>query len=184
MGLGTGIRAFGRALKKGRITPLGMMKSALEQDAIERALKKIKEFQEWTLAELRRLQGMLDDLGVSFRKMHITYDLKYESNLPEAQRRLEMAKIEVLYAWGQFIQSEATMRAPVQTGALRSSIAYRVLEKEGRVVVGSNMEYAPYVELGTSRNKSQPFLEPAIMENHQKLKRIAEEIYRKRLGGN
>src|SRR5690606_22958540 len=115
-------------------------------------------------------------------KIHLTYDLKYQSNVPDALRRLEMAKIEILHAWGVFLQSEATVRAPVQTGALRSSINYRVLEKEGRVLVGSNMEYAPYVELGTSRNKSQPFLEPAIMENHQNLKRIAGEIYRKRLG--
>lgn len=183
MSLGRGFRALGRSLKKGRITPLGMMKSAMEQDAIERGLKMIKKFQDDTLADLRQLQRRLDDLNFTFRQMHLTYDLKYDSNLPQALKNLEMAKIEILHAWGVTLQSEATARAPVQTGALRSSISYRVLESEGRVIVGSNMEYAPYVELGTSRNRGYPFLEPAIMENHQKLKRIAEEIYRKRLGG-
>jgi len=41
-------------------------------------------------------------------------------------------------------------------------------EPEGRraVYIGTNVEYAPYVELGTSKTAEQPFLKPAV-ENHK-----------------
>ena len=35
------------------------------------------------------------------------------------------------------------------------------------VVIGTNVEYAPYVELGTSRSKEIPFLRPAV-QDHKK----------------
>lgn len=69
----------------------------------------------------------------------------------------------------------------VRTGHLRNSITYKVRDEGSSVVVtvGSAMEYAPYVELGTGRNyeksgghgtfdgmKPRPYLRPAI-ENHK-----------------
>ena len=33
------------------------------------------------------------------------------------------------------------------------------------VVIGTNVEYAPYVELGTSRMKEIPFLKPAVQDH-------------------
>lgn len=40
-------------------------------------------------------------------------------------------------------------------------------EPKGRraVYIGTNVEYAPYVELGTSRTAEQPFLKPAVENN-------------------
>ena len=35
------------------------------------------------------------------------------------------------------------------------------------VVIGTNVEYGPYVELGTSRSKEIPFLRPAV-QDHKK----------------
>jgi HK97 gp10 family phage protein len=55
---------------------------------------------------------------------------------------------------------------PVDTGRLRSSITHDEVERRGRttlvVRVGTNVEYAAYVELGTSRQRSQPYLRPAL----------------------
>lgn len=49
----------------------------------------------------------------------------------------------------------------VRTGALRNSITHTV---DGQTaVVGSNLEYAPYVELGTGKEYSPP---PEYMEAH------------------
>lgn len=52
----------------------------------------------------------------------------------------------------------------VITGRLRSSITWKADEdsKSPYVDVGSNVEYAPYVELGTSRAPAYPFLRPAL----------------------
>lgn len=51
-----------------------------------------------------------------------------------------------------------------RTGNLRSSITHR--SEERSATVGTNVEYAPYVEFGTSRGmKARPYIRPAI-ENH------------------
>lgn len=53
----------------------------------------------------------------------------------------------------------------VRTGRLRNSITYGVDTNEPAVYIGSNVEYAPYVELGTSKMRARPFLKPAV-ENY------------------
>jgi phage gpG-like protein len=53
----------------------------------------------------------------------------------------------------------------VRTGRLRSSITWAVGEDTlGLYVdIGTNVEYAPYVELGTSHARPYPFLRPALV---------------------
>lgn len=57
------------------------------------------------------------------------------------------------------IQAGAQMRAPVDTGYLRSSVTREVNGLEG--VVGPTAHYGVYQEMGTSRMAAQPFLWPA-----------------------
>lgn len=51
----------------------------------------------------------------------------------------------------------------VRTGRLRSSITHR--SEDRQATVGSNVEYSPYVEFGTSKGAPRPFIRPTI-ENH------------------
>lgn len=62
------------------------------------------------------------------------------------------------------VQTAATRLCPVDTGRLRASIDYSVeRDGDGLVgIVGTNVEYAPFVELGTYRTRAQPFLRPAL----------------------
>lgn len=57
------------------------------------------------------------------------------------------------------IQDDAKRAAPVDTGRLRNSIATEVDGLNARV--GTNTEYAPYVEFGTRFQPAQPYLFPA-----------------------
>lgn len=52
----------------------------------------------------------------------------------------------------------------VRTGRLRASITWRPGEDDASpyVDVGTNVEYAPYVELGTRRMAARPYLRPAL----------------------
>lgn len=52
----------------------------------------------------------------------------------------------------------------VITGRLRASITWALGEDEisPYVDIGSNVHYAPFVELGTSRAPAYPFLRPAL----------------------
>jgi HK97 gp10 family phage protein len=62
------------------------------------------------------------------------------------------------------VQAMASRLCPVDTGRLRASISYDVgKDREGIVgIVGSNVPYSIYVELGTRRAAAQPFLRPAL----------------------
>ena len=53
----------------------------------------------------------------------------------------------------------------VDTGQLRNSMDSEVVMDEQAIYIGTNVEYAPYVEYGTVRQKAQPYLRPGI-EDH------------------
>lgn len=62
------------------------------------------------------------------------------------------------------VDRAAKQLCPVDTGRLRSSITNQLGTDGGGLlaVIGTNVEYAPYVELGTSKAPAQPFLLPAL----------------------
>lgn len=47
-------------------------------------------------------------------------------------------------------------------------------DKEKAVYIGTNVEYAPYVELGTSKMSPRPFLKPAATEHNDEYQKIME----------
>ena len=65
--------------------------------------------------------------------------------------------------------------APVRTGRLRNSITHVENEQEKSVIIGTNVEYGPAVELGTTRQRAQPYLKPAISQHGQTYKNILED---------
>lgn len=75
------------------------------------------------------------------------------------------------------IEADAKGYCPVDTGNLRASITTKIEELSGEV--GTNVEYAEFVEMGTVKSAPQPFLYPALKQNQEKIKR---EI-KKALGG-
>lgn len=62
-----------------------------------------------------------------------------------------------------------------RTGRLRNSITHAVEAGEQSVYIGSNVEYAAFVELGTSRMKARPYLKPAATEHTAEYKALAEQ---------
>lgn len=61
------------------------------------------------------------------------------------------------------VEGRAKELCPVDTGRLRSSITSALEEESGTIVavVGTDVEYASFIELGTQRMNAQPFLVPA-----------------------
>lgn len=72
------------------------------------------------------------------------------------------------------VQGQAAINAPVDTGLLRGSIVYDVENDGDKIegIVGTAVEYAPYVEYGTTRQKAQPYLEPALSDNTNRIASI------------
>ena len=67
---------------------------------------------------------------------------------------------KLLHQIGQKIVAYAKRNCPVDTGRLRASITYEIVRYEGKWIlrVGTNVNYAPFVEYGTEHNPKQPFL--------------------------
>jgi HK97 gp10 family phage protein len=66
------------------------------------------------------------------------------------------------------VQTGAKKRAPVDTARLRNSIATAYENNGLRGIVGTNVDYAPFVEWGTRRTRAQPFMHPAFEEEWPK----------------
>lgn len=81
---------------------------------------------------------------------------------------------------GLLAENYAAKKCPVDTGNLRGSITHEVDAGDNAVYIGTNVEYAPHVELGTSRQKAQPFLRPAASEHSAQYR----QVLKKALGGS
>ena len=74
--------------------------------------------------------------------------MKFVDNSEAVKRELERAAIRGLIKASMLVESQAVLLAPVDTGALRNSIGYKVNESELVAYIGTNCEYAIYVEFG------------------------------------
>ena len=69
---------------------------------------------------------------------------------------------------------DGTVRPNVDTGRLVNSITHAVAN-ETTVAIGTNVEYAAYVEMGTQKSRPYPYLEPALTEHIDEYRQILEE---------
>lgn len=102
-----------------------------------------------------------------------------KDNTEEVSQGIVRAIDRALEEIGLAAEGYAKRACPVDTGNLRNSITHAVEGSEDAVYVGTNVEYAPYVEMGTRRTAAQPFLRPAATEHgstyREILKRNLEE---------
>lgn len=105
------------------------------------------------------------------------------------------------------VENEAKIKCPVDNGLLRNSITHYIEDNPDELigVVGTNVDYAPYVEFGTGIYSSlgngrqdrwkykdakgewhstigqhpQPYLQPALEENRRKIEKMFKEQIKK-----
>lgn len=83
-------------------------------------------------------------------------------NTPQVLAALKSAIKKSLQECGNLVENEAALRCPVDTGRLRNSLTHK-LSGDNKVEIGSDVEYAGYVELGTSKNpRPKKYLRPAL----------------------
>ena len=99
-----------------------------------------------------------------------------EDNSREILSEMEMATLRALVKVGMAAEANAKEICPVDTGRLRNSIASTV--RDDSAYIGTNVEYAKYVELGTSRMDAQPYLKPAVVNHVSQYRAIVESVMR------
>lgn len=86
-----------------------------------------------------------------------------EDNVDLAKGEIRAAFARALERIGQQAEGYAQDLCPVDTGNLRNSITHTT--DDTAAYIGTNVEYAPYVELDTRRAAAQPFLKPAATDH-------------------
>ena len=84
-----------------------------------------------------------------------------QNNIQLVKDNINNAIVRALEVIGLTAENYAKKACPVDTGRLRNSITHIIEPNESAVYIGTNVEYAQAVELGTSRQKAQPYLAPA-----------------------
>lgn len=128
-------------------------------------------------------------------------EIRLEDNSEAVLEALKAAALRALERCGLQAEGYAKDLTPVDTGNLRNSITHQVSEDGLEVYIGTNVEYAPYVELGTGiyaeggggrptpwvyqdekgqwhwtrGNPAQPFLKPAVADHAQTYRNIIED---------
>lgn len=78
------------------------------------------------------------------------------------------------------IESKSKMKAPVDTGNLRRGITHQVLDNGLDAEIGTyDIEYAPYIEYGTSKNPAKPYLRPSLEEELPNFQKLLERAVKK-----
>ena len=97
----------------------------------------------------------------------------YKDNTDEVLAALESAKKRGLEAIGLTAEGHAKKETPVDTGRLRNSISHAT--DDDAAYIGTNVEYAPYVELGARGRKGVHMLKRAATEHTDEYKRLMED---------
>ena len=116
--------------------------------------------------------------NISVKVQHDNIDPVMQKTNDSINSALEMIGIEA----EKFAKALCPVGTPESTGiagymggTLRNSIAHQVVMQETAVYVGTNVEYAPYVELGTSKMAKRPYLKPAIEDHIEHYKQIISD---------
>ena len=112
---------------------------------------------------------------------NLTFTIKVDNSQLVGRELIEACR-RALEICGGKAETYAKLKCPKRTGNLQNSITHQVASDGRSVAIGTNVEYAPYVELGhiqevgryvpaigkrlkKSYVEPRPFLRPAI-ENH------------------
>ena len=126
-------------------------------------------------------------------------NVQFTDNSKEVLEAMQQAAVRALEKCGLTAEGYAKKLCPVDTGNLRNSITHTVDEEEPAAYIGSNAEYAAYVELGTGKyvsggrptpwvyqdekgnwhrthgQKAQPYLKPAVTDHANTYRKIIED---------
>lgn len=126
-------------------------------------------------------------------------NIEVQDHSAEVSAEIKAALLRGLEKCGLVAEGYAKRLAPVDTGNPRNSITHKVDPAEPAVYIGTDSEYAAYVELGTGQyypggrptpwkyqdangnwhwtagNKAQPYLKPAVADHANQYRAIIED---------
>lgn len=110
----------------------------------------------------------------------------FKSYKKQVQEASQAAKDKALEIIGGKAESYAKKLCPVDTGNLRNSITHQQRDSDTEVI-GTNVEYAPFVELGHHTSSGtmvapRPYLKPAAENHSEEYRQIAVRVFNESIG--
>ena len=102
-----------------------------------------------------------------------------EDNAEEIAEAIASQTAAALETVGLLAEGYAKRKCPVDTGRLRNSITHTVDGTMLEAYIGTNVEYAPHVELGTRHQDAQPFLRPAAQDHGSQYRKVISDALSK-----
>lgn len=102
----------------------------------------------------------------------VTFNNNANGVLEEFHEQIDAA----LETIGLVAEGYAKRLCPVDTGRLRNSISHAV--DNNAAYIGTNVDYAVYVEMGTVKTRAQPYLKPAVTGHVNEYQEILENAMR------
>lgn len=115
-------------------------------------------------------QGLVDSVRGDEENLEVIAD-----NTEEVLRRIGGALAAALEECGLAGERFAKAECPVDTGRLRNSITHAVDADEKDVYIGTNVEYAPYVENGARGREGKYFLRHAAADHAQYYRNVMKK---------
>ena len=111
--------------------------------------------------------------------------MKFKSYKSEVLAAMKNCKKEFCTSVGVLAVAEVQPLVPVLTGNLKRSIVSEVIDGDKGINIGvtPNAPYALTIEKGLSNHKPQPYLEPGAINAIPKITNVAEQIYKRKIGG-
>lgn len=100
-------------------------------------------------------------------------NIEITNNADAVRSAKEAAVKKALETIGLIAESYAKTLCPVDTGRLRNSISHTADEEAA--YIGTNVEYAPYIEYGHRGFSGVHFLQRAASEHSEEYKQVTEE---------
>lgn len=115
--------------------------------------------------------GTLETTALSPLEVNELLEVRAD-NRAQFQNAFNKALARALEEIGLAAEGYAKRLCPVDTGRLRNSITHVTSYGAKAVCIGTNVEYARYVEYGTRKQKPQPYLRPAAADHQETYRSI------------
>ena len=97
------------------------------------------------------------------------------NRFPEIAAKLPAETSAVVRKTAFDVEAHAKQVVPVDTGALKNSIATE-MESDTSATIAPHTEYAAYVEFGTYKMAAQPYMTPAAEVNRPKFESAMRQL--------
>lgn len=101
-----------------------------------------------------------------------------DKKIADIVKNSDAISLGIVTQLGSIVKKNSRSYAPVDTGALKGSIDMEIVGTD-KAEIGTSLDYGWAQEYGSTKQKPQSFLRPALKDAQMMTRKIAEEVVKK-----